>query len=66
MKFWQSLLGDILTVGSFYFCYKYAGFEFAIIVALGLILSNLIKLNYKPKIKPPTQVYSKNMKRIKF
>lgn len=65
MKFWKSLFGDILTVGTCYFCYKYAGFELAIIITLGLILSNLIKLNYKPKIKPPAKFYTTNTRKFK-
>lgn len=66
MKFWQSLLSDIIGVSLSYCFYKFGGFELSIILLLGLILSNVIKLNYKPKAKPPMQVYSSNKRRIRF
>ena len=66
MNFWKSLLIDILYVGTAFFSYTYTGFEFTIIIALGLILSNIIKLSYKPKSKPPVSIYTKNTKRFKI
>lgn len=66
----KRILLDLLFIGLYYTIYKFGGFELAVIIAIGQIMSSIVQKNSPKKIKSnlPTykQVYVQPTTKMKF
>jgi len=69
MAFFKSFLIDIIFISIYFVTYKFIDFEFAVIVALGSIMSTLVQQNKKEqnKIKRVTKpLYIQSKTKMRF
>lgn len=67
-KFFNSLFIDIVFCVLYFLMYKFLGFEYMVIIALGTIVSTLLQQDRREQKRnqSPRQFYTQSKNRIKF